>query len=77
MMQIFELLWRLACHDIWFVWDRAEYLRQDSDEVLAAVPFKVSRKYLIYNPDGGNVIYDVTLKMLSYYAFYVIIKMFC
>ena len=30
------------CHDIWFVWERAEYLQHDSDEVLAQVPFKVS-----------------------------------
>ncbi|KAI0208353.1 hypothetical protein LSAT2_006967 [Lamellibrachia satsuma] len=37
---IFELLWRLVCHDIWFLWERAEYLQQDSDEVLAQVPFK-------------------------------------
>ncbi|XP_064635397.1 uncharacterized protein LOC135492725 [Lineus longissimus] len=37
---IFDLLWRLISHDIWFVWERAEYLQHRDDEVLCQVPFK-------------------------------------
>ncbi|XP_013397902.1 uncharacterized protein LOC106164510 [Lingula anatina] len=38
--QVFDLLWRLVSHDIWFVWERAEYLQHAEDQVLVAVPFK-------------------------------------
>lgn len=38
--QVFDLLWRLICHDIWFVWERAEYLQQLDEDVLCQVPFK-------------------------------------
>jgi hypothetical protein len=40
-LQIFDLLWRLISHDIWFVWERAEYLQHRDDEVLCQVQFKV------------------------------------
>ena len=45
-LQIFELLWRLVCHDVCFVWERAEYLQQDDLDILTEVPFKV-RNYII------------------------------
>ncbi|XP_061182605.1 uncharacterized protein LOC133190936 [Saccostrea echinata] len=38
--QVFDLLWRLISHDIWFVWERAEYLQQLDEDVLCQVPFK-------------------------------------
>ncbi|CAH1786443.1 unnamed protein product [Owenia fusiformis] len=38
--QIFELLWRLVSHDIWFVWERAEFLQHKDDDILCEVPFK-------------------------------------
>ena len=41
LFQIFEMLWRLVCHDIWFVWERMEYLQHDNNEILCEVPFKV------------------------------------
>ncbi|KAL4225170.1 hypothetical protein ACF0H5_015862 [Mactra antiquata] len=37
---VFNLLWRLISHDIWFVWERAEYLQVDDLDVLTQVPFK-------------------------------------
>ncbi|XP_071099543.1 uncharacterized protein [Haliotis cracherodii] len=37
---VFELLWRLVSHDIWFVWERAEYLQHDDRDILTQVPFK-------------------------------------
>ncbi|KAJ8299222.1 hypothetical protein KUTeg_023282 [Tegillarca granosa] len=37
---VFDLLWRLISHDIWFVWERAEYLQHDDEDVLTQVPFK-------------------------------------
>jgi len=40
-VQVFDLLWRLVCHDIWFVWERAEYLQHNNPGVLVQAPFKV------------------------------------
>ncbi|XP_033109700.1 uncharacterized protein LOC117110957, partial [Anneissia japonica] len=37
---VFDLLWRLVCHDIWFTWDRLEYLLYNEDKVLTEVPFE-------------------------------------
>ncbi|KAH3877689.1 uncharacterized protein LOC127872130 isoform X2 [Dreissena polymorpha] len=37
---VFDMLWRLISHDIWFVWERAEYLQVDDLDVLTQVPFK-------------------------------------
>eukprot|EP00794_Sanderia_malayensis_P010823 gene10823-11975_t len=37
--QVFELLWCLVCHDIWFVWERSEYLQQEDDGALLSKPF--------------------------------------
>ena len=36
---MFELLWRLVCHDIFFLWERIEYLSSTEDETVAKVPF--------------------------------------
>lgn len=38
--QVFEVLWRLVSHDIWFVWERAEYLQHEDEDILCQVPFK-------------------------------------
>lgn len=37
---VFELLWRLVCHDIWFVWERLEFLQHERDDTLTEVPFR-------------------------------------
>ncbi|XP_050411091.1 uncharacterized protein LOC126825502 [Patella vulgata] len=37
---VFDLLWRLISHDIWFVWERAEFLQHDDVDILTQVPFK-------------------------------------
>lgn len=37
---VFDLLWRLISHDIWFVWERAEYLQHEDLDVLTQIPFK-------------------------------------
>ncbi|XP_060080381.1 uncharacterized protein LOC132559772 [Ylistrum balloti] len=37
---VFDLLWRLISHDIWFVWERAEYLQHVDMDVLTQIPFK-------------------------------------
>ena len=36
------MLWRLISHDIWFLWERAEYLQVEDMDVLTQVPFKVN-----------------------------------
>lgn len=41
-LQVFDLLWRLISHDIWFVWERVEYLQVEDLDVLTQVPFKVT-----------------------------------
>lgn len=46
--KVFDLLWRLICHDIWFVWERAEYLQQLDEDVLCQVPFKVCNSHVGY-----------------------------
>ncbi|CAL1541164.1 unnamed protein product [Lymnaea stagnalis] len=38
--QVFDLLWRLISHDIWFLWERVEFLQQDDPDVITQVPFK-------------------------------------
>ncbi|KAL5006741.1 hypothetical protein ScPMuIL_015547 [Solemya velum] len=38
--QVFDLLWRLICNDIWFVWERLEYLQHEDEDVITEVPFK-------------------------------------
>ncbi|CAG2255849.1 unnamed protein product [Mytilus edulis] len=38
--QVFEVMWRLVSHDIWFVWERAEYLQHEDEDILCQVPFK-------------------------------------
>ncbi|XP_052800686.1 uncharacterized protein LOC128231667 isoform X4 [Mya arenaria] len=37
---VFDLLWRLISHDIWFLWERAEYLQVEDNDVLTQVPFR-------------------------------------
>ncbi len=39
---VFELLWRLVQRDIWFLWDRIEFLANPDDRVLLQVLFTVS-----------------------------------
>ncbi|XP_060562778.1 uncharacterized protein LOC132722318 isoform X4 [Ruditapes philippinarum] len=36
---VFNLLWRLISHDIWFVWERAEFLQVDDPDILTQVHF--------------------------------------
>ncbi|XP_041366840.1 uncharacterized protein LOC121381572 [Gigantopelta aegis] len=37
---VFDLLWRLVSHDIWFVWERAEYLQHEDKDIITQVKFK-------------------------------------
>ncbi|XP_074660681.1 uncharacterized protein LOC141913126 [Tubulanus polymorphus] len=37
---VFELLWRLIQHDIWFLWERAEFLQHVNEEIVCQAPFK-------------------------------------
>ncbi|CAH3191429.1 unnamed protein product [Porites evermanni] len=37
--QVFDLLWCLVCHDIWFVWERSEFLQQAEGQTLTSKPF--------------------------------------
>ncbi|XP_035681437.1 uncharacterized protein LOC118419201 [Branchiostoma floridae] len=37
---VFDLLWHLIAYDIWFTWERADYLLQEDLEVLTQVPYK-------------------------------------
>nr|XP_054761374.1 uncharacterized protein LOC129267773 [Lytechinus pictus] len=41
---VFDLLWRLVSHDIWFTWDRLEYLTTNDDRILCEVPFEWTPK---------------------------------
>ena len=40
--QVFDLLWCLVCHDIWFVWERCEFLQQAEGQTLTSKAFTVS-----------------------------------
>ena len=40
--QVFDLLWCLVCHDIWFVWERSQFLQQAEGQMLTSKPFSVS-----------------------------------
>ena len=42
-LQVFELLWCLVCHDIWFVWERSDFLLQSDDSSLLTKQFTVSQ----------------------------------
>ncbi|XP_048588484.1 uncharacterized protein LOC116619849 isoform X3 [Nematostella vectensis] len=37
--QVFDLLWCLVCHDIWYVWERSEFLQRETGAQLVAKPF--------------------------------------
>ncbi|CAF1164045.1 unnamed protein product [Rotaria magnacalcarata] len=37
---VFDLLWRLVEHDIWFLWERIDFLLQDDAVALLSVPLK-------------------------------------
>ncbi|CAF0731036.1 unnamed protein product [Didymodactylos carnosus] len=37
---VFDLLWRLVQHDIWFIWERIDFLLQDDINALLEVPLK-------------------------------------
>ncbi|XP_059170627.1 uncharacterized protein LOC131952123 [Physella acuta] len=37
---VFEVLWRLISHDIWFVWERYEFFQLDDPDIITQVPFK-------------------------------------
>jgi hypothetical protein len=39
---VFDLLWRLISHDVWFVWERLEFLQHEDMDVICQVVFKVS-----------------------------------
>ncbi|XP_070560695.1 uncharacterized protein [Ptychodera flava] len=39
---VFDLLWKLIEHDIWFTWERMEFMLQTEDSIIAEVPFKWS-----------------------------------
>lgn len=47
--QIFDLLWYLVSHDIWFVWERMEYLQQTDISILCEHPFRWIPEHL---PEG-------------------------
>ena len=40
---VFELLWRLVCHDIYFLWERIDFLTENNEETLIKVPFNVRK----------------------------------
>jgi hypothetical protein len=40
---VFELLWRLVCHDIFFLWERIDFLSNQDESLLISVPFTVGR----------------------------------
>ncbi|KAK7098620.1 uncharacterized protein [Littorina saxatilis] len=37
---VFDLMWRLISHDIWFTWERLEYLQHEDMDVISQVMFK-------------------------------------
>ncbi|CAF2762566.1 unnamed protein product [Rotaria sp. Silwood2] len=37
---VFDLIWRLVEHDIWFLWERIDFLLQDDANALLQVPLK-------------------------------------
>ena len=39
--QVFDVLWCLVCHDIWFVWERSEFLQQAEGQALTSKAFTV------------------------------------
>ncbi|XP_030845217.1 uncharacterized protein LOC754486 isoform X2 [Strongylocentrotus purpuratus] len=41
---VFDLLWRLVSHDVWFTWERLEYLTHHEDKILCEVPFEWTPK---------------------------------
>eukprot|EP00057_Strongylocentrotus_purpuratus_P023809 XP_011678283.1 PREDICTED: uncharacterized protein LOC100890957 [Strongylocentrotus purpuratus] len=42
--EVFDLLWRLVSHDVWFTWERLEYLTHHEDKILCEVPFEWTPK---------------------------------
>ncbi|KAL9965900.1 hypothetical protein ACROYT_G029758 [Oculina patagonica] len=44
--QVFDLLWCLVCHDIWFVWERSEFLQQAEGQMLTSKPFSSCERSL-------------------------------
>lgn len=47
LFQVFELLWCLVCHDIWYVWGKSFFLQQANGKQLVSEPFSV-RGHLKY-----------------------------
>ena len=41
---VFDLLWKLVCHDIYFLWTRIDFLSNPDENVLIQVPFTVSQQ---------------------------------
>lgn len=39
-LHVFDLLWRLVSHDIWFTWERMEFLQIDDAKTLVEIPFQ-------------------------------------
>nr|XP_026689433.1 uncharacterized protein LOC100182602 isoform X2 [Ciona intestinalis] len=37
---VFDLLWRLVAHDIWFTWERMEFLQQDDDKLISEIAYR-------------------------------------
>lgn len=37
--QVFDLLWCLVCHDIWYVWEKSEFLQKEHGTTLVSKPF--------------------------------------
>ncbi|XP_065056315.1 uncharacterized protein LOC135684610 [Rhopilema esculentum] len=37
--QVFNLLWSLVCNDIWFVWERSDFLQQKDENTLLSKQF--------------------------------------
>lgn len=37
--QVFDLLWCLVCHDVWYVWEKSEFLQKERGTTLVSKPF--------------------------------------
>ena len=46
---VFELLWRLVCHDIYFLWERIDFLTENNEETLIKVPFTVNSLLFLFS----------------------------
>lgn len=52
--QVFDLLWRLISHDIWFVWERLEYLQHEDGDIITMVPFQVRFSLSLFSSEHSS-----------------------